>query len=189
MVLFVKNMVCNRCIYIVEQRLSSLSIPFKKVELGEIELVQAIEEVKVSCLLSDLQLLGFELLDDRKASLISQIKSCIINYVHSEDEDTQNMKLSALLQEKLRVDYNYLSSLFSSSESITIEKYVILQRVERVKELLTYDELNVNEIAYKLSYSSVQHLSQQFKKITGLTPSQYKTSKEAERKPLDEVGS
>jgi AraC-like DNA-binding protein len=190
MVLFVKNMVCNRCILVVKQRLTSLSIPFQKVELGEISLAEPPTDDQFTLLKQDLHLLGFELLDDRKASVVSQIKSFIIQYIHCDDETVLNKKLSALLAEKLNTDYNYLSSLFSSIEGLTIEKYVILQRIERAKELLTYNELSLNEIADKLCYSSVQHLSQQFKKVTGLTPSQYKQSaKEHGRRPLDQVGS
>lgn len=189
MILFVKNMVCNRCIMMVQQLLDRLSIPYEKVELGEIVLYDRLDDETFLRLNAELNLLGFDLLNDRKASIISQIKSCIIKYIHSDDELLMNKKLSVILAEQLHTDYNYLSALFSSIESITIEKYVILQRIERVKELLAYDELNLNEIAFKLSYSSVQHLSLQFKKITGLTPSQYKQSaKEIGRKPLDEVG-
>lgn len=112
-----------------------------------------------------------------------------VRYIHGEGQEDANKKLSVLLAEKLDADYNYLSSLFSSVEGLTIEKYVILQRVEKVKELLEYNELNLNQIADLLNYSSVQHLSQQFKKVTGITPSHYKQSKETGRKPLDRVGS
>lgn len=188
MELFIKNMVCNRCIMIVKQRLTALAIDYSSVELGEVKLNNPINDEQFTALKNDLHNLGFELLDDRKASLVTQIKSCIIRYIHDDDAE-MNKKLSVLLSEKLGVDYNYLSALFSSVEGITVEKYVILQRIERVKELLEYNELNLNEIADKLFYSSVQHLSQQFKKVTGLTPSQYKQSKDAGRKPLDEVGS
>jgi YesN/AraC family two-component response regulator len=190
MVLFVKNMVCNRCVMVVEQRLKAMLLQYEKVELGEISLAEPLTDHQFSLLKQDLHALGFEVLDDRKASLVSQIKSCIIKYIHSDDETVLNKKISAILTEKLNADYNYLSSLFSSVEGITLEKYVILQRIERAKELLAYNELSLNEIADKLCYSSVQHLSQQFKKITGLTPSQYKQSaKELGRRPLDEVGS
>lgn len=189
MELFIKNMVCNRCVMIVQQRLDALDIPYSNVQLGEVKLNTSLSDEPFAVLKEDLHVLGFELLDDRKASLVSRIKSCIIKYIHSEDDEIRNMKLSVLLAEKLQTDYSYLSALFSSIEGITIEKYVILQRIERVKELLSYNELSLNEIAWKLSYSSVQHLSQQFRKITGLTPSQYKQSKESGRKPLDEVGS
>ena len=183
-------MVCQRCIMVVTQRLKALSLPFEKVELGEISLSAPLSGDQFNLLKDDLHQLGFELLDDRKASIVSQVKSCIIQYIHGEDETVMNKKLSVILSEKLKADYNYLSSLFSSIEGITIEKFVILQRIERAKELLAYNELSLNEIADKLAYSSVQHLSQQFKKVTGLTPSQYKQSaKDLGRQPLDQVGS
>ena len=151
-------MVCDRCISMVKQRLESLSIDYNKVELGEIVLTNPITEEQMLSLKNELHNLGFELLDNRKASLVTQIKSCIIKYIHSDDELVMNKKLSVILSEKLGTDYNYLSSLFTSIESITIEKYVILQRIERAKELMEYNELNLSEIAHKLSYSSVQHL-------------------------------
>ena len=182
-------MVCDRCVMIVKQRLDTMQIQYNSVQLGEVKLNDPVTEAQFAALKADLHVLGFELLDDHKASLVSRIKSAIIKYIHSENEELMNMKLSALLADKLQTDYNYLSALFSSTEGITIEKYVILQRIERVKELLTYKELNLNEIAFKLSYSSVQHLSQQFRKVTGLTPSQYKQSKGSGRRPLDQVGS
>lgn len=182
-------MVCDRCILIVKQRLAALAIDYSAVELGEIKLNNAVTELQFSALKDELHILGFELLDDRKASLVTQIKTAIIRYIHTDDDAVMNKKLSVQLSEKLGVDYNYLSALFSSIEGITLEKYVILQRIERAKELLDYNELSLNEIADKLHYSSVQHLSQQFKKITGCTPSQYKQSREVVRKPLDQVGS
>lgn len=183
-------MVCDRCILVVKQRLTALSLPYEKVELGEISWAKSPTDDQLNLLKQDLHLLGFELLDDRKASVVSQIKSCIIKYIHSDNDTEMNKKLSVLLSEKLNADYNYLSSLFSSIEGITIEKYVILQRIERAKELIAYNELSLNEISDKLCYSSVQHLSQQFKKITGLTPSQYKQSaKQIGRQPLDQIGS
>jgi YesN/AraC family two-component response regulator len=174
----------------VKQRLTTLAIAYEKVELGEITLQAPLTDNQFTSLKQELHLLGFELLDDRKASVISQIKSCIIKYIHCDDDADLNKKLSVILSENLKTDYNYLSALFSSIEGITIEKYVILQRIERAKELLAYNELSLNEIAYKLCYSSVQHLSQQFKKVTGLTPSGYKQSpRELGRQPLDQVGS
>jgi AraC-like DNA-binding protein len=189
MELFIKNMVCDRCVMVVKQRLDALAIAYHRVALGEVQLVQPLTEEQFVLLKGGLETLGFELLDDRKASLVNQIKGVIIRSIHCEDTEEMNRKLSVLLSEKLGVDYNHLSSLFSYIEGLTIEKYAILQRIERAKELLTYNELSLNEIADRLSYSSVQHLSQQFKKITGITPSQYKQSKEAGRKPLDQVGS
>lgn len=188
MVYYVKNMVCDRCILMVKQRLSALCLDYSKVGLGEVELAYPLSEAQFLSLKNDLLQIGFELLDDKKASLVTQIKSTIIKYIHCDDNPDMNKKLSVLLAEKMGTDYNYLSSLFSATEGITIEKYVILQRVERVKELLKYNELTLNQIADKLCYSSVQHLSLQFKKITGITPSQYKNAKDAGRKPLDQVG-
>jgi AraC family transcriptional regulator len=189
MELFIKNMVCDRCVMIVKQRLNTLGIDYSGVDLGEVKLNKPVTEEQFAALKDDLYKFGFELLDDRKASIVTQIKSAIIRYIHCDDASEMNIKLSVLLTEKIGIDYNYLSSLFSSVEGITIEKYVILQRIERAKELLAYNELSLNEIADKLCYSSVQHLSQQFKKVTGLTPSQYKQSKEVGRTPLDQVGS
>jgi AraC-like DNA-binding protein len=190
MVLFVKNMVCDRCILMVKQCLTALSLPYEKVELGEICMAELPTDGHFNLLKQNLHVLGFELLDDRRSFIVSQVKSCIIRYIHSDNNVLMNKKLSVLLSEKLDTDYNYLSSLFSSSEGVTIEKFVILQRVERAKELLTYNELSLGEIADKLSYSSIQHLSQQFKKITGFTPSQYKLSaKDLGRQPLDQVNS
>jgi AraC family transcriptional regulator len=188
MELFIKNMVCDRCILMVKQRLAAHAVDFSTVALGEVRLNNPVSEEQFINLKADLNTMGFELLDDRKATVVTRIKSCIIRYIHGDDEDIMNRKLSVLLAENLGMDYNNLSALFSAVEGLTIEKYVILQRVERAKELLAYNELNINEVADKLGYSSVQHLSQQFKKVTGLTPSQYKQSKEFGRKPLDQVG-
>jgi AraC-like DNA-binding protein len=177
----------------VKQRLDALSIDYDKVELGEISLNKSLTDQQFSALKKDLQQLGFELLDDRKASLVSQIKSFIIKYIHGNDDPAMNKKFSVLLSEKLGADYNYLSALFSSIEGITIEKYVIAQRVERAKELLEYNELSLSvytsltlaDIAFKLNFNSVAHLSKQFKQQTGLTPSFFKEIK----KDKEEAGS
>lgn len=182
-------MVCNRCIMVVKQLLDTHSIKYLGVELGEVKLEQNLSSEQLAALTDSLKSLGFELVDDRKSSLVNQIKTVVIRYIHSEDTADSNKKLSVILSEKFGFDYNYLSSIFSTIEGTTIEKYVILQRIERAKELIDYNELSLNEIADSLSYSSVQHLSQQFKKITGLTPSQYKSSNDIDRKPLDQVGS
>lgn len=187
--LFIKNMVCDRCIMVVRQQLDQENIGYKNIQLGEVELSEPISGEQQGRLKEKLASLGFELLDDRRSALVTRIKSAIINLVHGNEMMEQNKKLSVLLSEKLGMDYHYLSTLFSSIEGLTIEKYAILQRIERAKELLMYDEMNLNEIAYSLGYSSVQHLSQQFKKITGLTPTHFKSLKENKRKPLDEVGS
>ncbi|ANE49925.1 AraC family transcriptional regulator [Flavisolibacter tropicus] len=185
--LYIKNMVCDRCIMAVRQELDKTDIEYKNIQLGEVELSKPLEEDQKEKLSESLNSLGFELLDDRKSALIAQIKSTIIKMVHANELVESNKKLSVILSEKLGMDYHYISSLFSSIEGVTIEKYVILQRIERAKELLIYDELNLNEIADALGYSSVQHLSLQFKKVTGLTPTYFKQMKEKNRKPLDKI--
>lgn len=181
-------MVCDRCKNLVRKQLELLSIDFKSIELGKVTLTKVILPEALSMLKEQLHKFGFELLIDEKASLVIQIKSAIINVIHSDDSAGINKKLSVMLAEKLSSDYGHLSALYSSVEGITVEQYVILQRIEKAKELLSYNETSLSQIADRLGYSSVQHLSQQFKKVTGLTPSQFKNSKELSRKPLDEVG-
>ncbi|HEV7329460.1 MAG TPA: AraC family transcriptional regulator [Flavisolibacter sp.] len=185
--LFIKNMVCDRCIMVVKEQLHAVGIEFKKVQLGEVELSQPASDEQIEKLGANLFPLGFELLDDKKAAVVTQIKSTIIKLIHNYENEEVNQKLSVILSQKLGKDYHFLSILFSSVEGTTIEKFVILQRIERAKELLMYDEMTINEIADTLGYSSVQHLSQQFKKITGLTPTHFKKLKENKRKPLDQV--
>lgn len=180
-------MVCNRCIMVVQQELDKLEIPYSKVDLGDVQLEETPAPEKLEALGTQLHSLGFELLDDKKTTLVEKLKTAIIRLIHGNENETLNTKLSVYLQDALQVDYHYLSTLFSTTEGLTIEKYVILQRIERVKELLQYDEMNLSEIADSLGYSSVQHLSQQFKKITGLTPTGYRQLKENNRKPLDKV--
>lgn len=186
MVLHIKNMVCDRCIMVVRQQLDKLGLDYKNVQLGQVELRSQPTSEQLSQLRLQLIDNGFELLDNKKARIVEGIKNTIVTLVHRNDEDL-NLKLSALLEEKLQRDYHYLSTLFSSVEGLTIERYAILQRIERVKELLMYDQESLGEIAYEMGYSSVQHLSQQFKKITGLTPSQFRNLKEKNRKPLDKI--
>ena len=130
--------------------------------------------------------LGFEIIDDKKSRVIEQIKNVIIDLVHHQDNETKN-NLSDVLSKELHHDYNYLSNLFSEVEGTTIEKYFIAQKIEKVKELLVYDELSLSEIAFRLNYSSAAYLSNKFKKVTGLTPSHFKQVKEDKRKPLDKV--
>jgi AraC family transcriptional regulator len=184
---YIKNMVCDRCILVVRELLDDMKIAYKNVQLGEIELMEECQEDKLQPLREQLRGVGFEMLDDKKSRLVEKIKSSIIQLIHDSTADDLNRKLSVVLSEKTNMDYHYLAGLFSSVEGITIEKYVILQRVEKVKELLIYDELTVSQIADALGYSSLQHLSQQFKKVTGLTPSHFKMLKENKRKPLDKV--
>jgi AraC family transcriptional regulator len=187
MELFIKNMVCNRCILVVQQELQKLDMGFTKIDLGEVTLDKPAAEEQLQLLRQRLHGLGFELLDDKKHALVEKLKTTIIRLIHGTDNATLNTKLSVVLQEALNTDYHHLSTVFSALEGQTIEKYVILQRIERVKELLQYDEMNLSEISDILGYSSVQHLSQQFKKITGLTPTAYRKLKDNDRKPLDMV--
>lgn len=184
--LFIKNMVCNRCIKVVKDELQALNLEPAHVELGEVRFDSHISQEEKVAIEKSLQPLGFELIDDKKSRLIEQIKSIIIDLVHHQDSDIKT-NLSHELSTQLHLDYNYLSNLFSQVEGVTIEKYFIAQKIEKVKELLVYDELSLSEIAFRLNYSSVAYLSNQFKKVTGLTPSHFKKIGEHKRKPLDEV--
>lgn len=184
--LYIKNMVCDRCLAAVRTILQKVEVGFTSVQLGEVILTETPSSAQLEKLANTLNEAGFELLDDSRSRIVEKIKNTIVTLIH-RDEEILNIKLSALLSEKLNKDYHYLSTLFSSVEGVTIEKYAILQRIERVKELLTYDELTLSEIAFQMGYSSVQHLSQQFKKEIGLTPTQFRALSEKKRKPLDKV--
>lgn len=181
-----KNMVCDRCIMVVESELEKLGIETKSVKLGEVITVHELESEERKRLETSLESVGFEVIDNKKGRIIEQIKNVVIDVVHYQNNDVKT-NLSDILSERLNLDYNYLSNLFSEVEGTTIEKYFISQKIEKVKELLVYDELSLSEIAYRLNYSSVAYLSNQFKKVTGLTPSHFKQIKEDKRKPLDKV--
>ena len=184
--IFIKNMVCHRCIMVVQNELEKLGLDAKNIKLGEVILSKEITSLEKENLSKTLEPLGFEVIDDKKGRIIEKIKNIIIDLVHHQDSDVKT-NLSDVLSDKLHHDYNYLSNLFSEVEGTTIEKYFIAQKVEKVKELLVYDELSLSEIANRLNYSSVAYLSNQFKKVTGLTPSHFKQIKEDKRKPLDKV--
>jgi len=186
MVLFIKNMVCDRCILIVRQELEKLDLQVKDIALGRVEPNTTPDVKQLQTLDIALRALGFELIDKQKDQLVEQIKTKVIERVHYLPLHTLQESLIQLVAKDLNKEYAYLSRLFSDVEGITIEKYVIQQKVEKVKELLEYGELNLNEIAYKMGYSSSAHLSTQFKSITGLSPSRYKATNK-ERKPLDQV--
>lgn len=186
MKLYVRNMVCNRCIMVVENTLKQLNIDYEKVLLGEVILNKKISEAEKNKIRESLEPLGFELIEDKSSRIIENIKAIIIDLIQNKNSELQT-NLSDLLSSELKHDYSYLSNLFSDVEGITIEKYFIAQRIEKVKELLVYDELSLTEIAYKLNYSSVSYLSSQFKKVTGLTPGHFKKIGEDRRKPLDKV--
>jgi len=181
-------MVCNRCIKVVREELEAINLTVRTINLGEAIVKEEESHIDISKLRQVLKENGFELLDDRKTQLIEKIKNTIVEVVHQHESIDLHINWSHLIQEKVGVDYQQLSALFSATESITIEKYIILQRIERVKELLIYNELNLSEIAWKLGYSSVQHLSSQFKKVIGLTPTEFKKVQGQDRKPLDEIG-
>ncbi|WP_345156649.1 helix-turn-helix domain-containing protein [Pontibacter saemangeumensis] len=185
--LYIKNMVCDRCKRVVAEELDKLGYTVLQVGLGEADIASPGGEVDLEQIREVMQANGFELLDDRKTKLIEQVKLAIIALVHQGEEAALHINTSDYIAEKVGVDYHYLSTLFSSFEGITIEKYLILQRIERVKELLVYNELSLKEIAYMLGYSSVAHLSNQFKKVTGLTPSHFKQLKTEKRKTIDKV--
>lgn len=186
MKLYIKNMVCNRCIMVVKSELEKLGLQVVYVELGEVELknnLNADEKKKIN---HALQQQGFILIDDKKSQLIEQIKTLIIDLVHYKSNNL-NSNLSDYLSQKLNHEYHYISNLFSEVEGTTIEKYLMAQKIEKVKELLIYNEHSLSEIADQLNYSSVAHLSSQFKKVTGLTPSHFKNIKSLKRKSLDEL--
>jgi len=186
MKLFIKNMVCPRCIKVVREELEKLGLHLISVELGEVELSENPSSDIISKIREVLIENGFELIEDKSAKLIEDIKKEIINTIQI-DEQKPNTNLSSFLEKTLNKDYSYLSSLFSSKENITIEHYYILQKIEKAKELLKYDELTLSEIAYKLGYNSVNHLSSQFKKITGMTATEFKKNTTITRKPIDSV--
>jgi AraC-like DNA-binding protein len=172
----------------VRQVLSEEGIGYHHVKLGEVELLDQPTPAQLEAVSTRLKALGFELLDDKRSRIVEKIKSTIISIIHQNQEDL-NLKLSALLADKIGMDYHYLTTLFSSVEGITIEKYTILQRIEKVKELMMYNEMSLSDIAFNMGYSSVQHLSQQFKKVTGLTPSQFRELKGNKRTSIDRIGS
>ena len=187
MTLHIKNMVCDRCIMVVNQQLQALGFTVMDTVLGQVDLAETLDENQLLKLRSALKLLGFELIDQKREQLVERIKNVIIEMIHHTDPEEIKINYSDYIASRLDKDYPYLSSLFSESEDITIEKYIISQKIEKVKELLEYDELNLNQIALKLGYSSAAHLSAQFKNVTGITPSKFKASESKKRKPLDMI--
>ncbi len=179
-------MVSLRCKMVVKEELKKLGLHFIVVDLGEIEIMEDISEDQRENLKTALLDSGLELMDDKKAVLIEKVKSVIIEMVHYADE-LPKINYSDYISEKLKYDYTYLSNLFSEVKGITIQQFIIIHKIERVKELLLYDELNLTEISYRMQYSSVAHLSNQFKKITGLTPSEFRHLKDRHRNPIEEL--
>jgi AraC-like DNA-binding protein len=182
--LLIKNMVCQRCILTVKAILDSSRIPFDQIELGEVELKKPISGPQLRKVETELQKFGFELIETRVSKIVEDIKKLVLDYI-KDGENDKKRKLSAFITARLHYDYSYLSDLFSSIEGTTIEKYFIHQRIEKVKELIVYDELSITEIAYRTGFSSVHHLSSQFKKETGFNASHFKKIGAARRKSID----
>jgi AraC-like DNA-binding protein len=187
MKLYIKNMVCERCKIVVANALKELGIETKSVELGEIVLADNTSTELIAAFGNAITQYGFEVIEDKTARIISKIKGAVIDFVHHPNAQRKVVRFSSYLAEFAGKDYNYLSGIFSAVEGFTIEQYLINQKIEKVKELLVYDELTLSEIADQLNYSSVQHLSTQFKKVTGLTPSHFKKIGAMKRLTLDNV--
>lgn len=179
-------MVCPRCIQTVDAIMNTLGIDLLHIDLGEVEIDIPLTKIQLEVLGVELKKSGFELLEDQSSKIINKIKSILIASIHYTSED-QKVNYSSLLSDKLKQEYSSLSKLFSSVEGITIEKFVVKQKIERVKELIIYDELSLKEIAFQLNYSSVAYLSNQFKKETGMTPTQFKNQNLRNRKSLDSI--
>lgn len=186
MILYIKYMVSLRCKMMVREELKKLDLDYLNIDLGRVEIMGEITPEKRETLRENLAKSGLELLDDKRAILIERIKNVIVEMVHYTDE-IPKVNYSDYISEKLNHDYTYLSNIFSEVKGITIQHYIIMHKIERVKELLLYDELNLTEIAYMLNYSSVAHLSNQFKKITGLSPSFFKQMKYKRSQNLENI--
>lgn len=183
--IYIKNMVCDRCIAAVKQTLTKLDIPFSKVVLGSADIEK--EGVDLEHLAKELETIGFELIQDKNIQIVENVKALIVNYIHYNKSESLKINFSEYLSTQVGKEYSFISKKFSEIEKTTIEKFIILQKIEKVKELISYNELNFSEIAFQLNYSSVAHLSKQFKNITGKTLSDYKKTVKKERKALDKV--
>jgi len=180
-------MVSDRCKTAVKEELKKFGLHFIMVDLGEAEIMESLSAGQREQLKIALHGVGFELMDDKKAVLIEKIKNAIIEMVHYTDEMIK-VNFSDFLSKKLNYNYTYLANLFSEVQGSSIEQFIISHKIERIKELIIYNELNITEIAWKMNYSSVAHLSNQFKKYTGLTPSHFKQMKDKKRSPIEEIG-
>lgn len=185
--LHIRNMVCNRCIKVVKDEFEKIHLTIEEIELGKVKVSSLITEEKLNEVRELLVENGFELINNKKSQVVDTIKTLIIERIHHGKDMPETLNCSDIITAEIGYDYSYLSNLFSSAEGVTIEKYIIYQKIEKAKELLIYNELSLKEISYQLRYSSVQYLSNQFKKVTGFTPTQFKKLKENKRKPLDEV--
>ncbi|MEO8950165.1 MAG: helix-turn-helix transcriptional regulator [Mucilaginibacter sp.] len=187
MIVYIKNMVCDRCIMVVRQQLENIGLNVSEVNLGNATVQPEPDSEQLRQISSQLKLLGFELLDNEKEQMVERIKSLVIEKVHYSDLADTHLNFSQYLSEGMNKDYAYLSRMFSDAEDTTIEKFIIQQKIEKVKELLEYGQLNLNEITWKMGYSSSAHLSAQFKAVTGITPSQFKASEKMNRKAIDKI--
>ncbi|MEI6899871.1 MAG: AraC family transcriptional regulator [Bacteroidota bacterium] len=187
MKIFIKYMVSNRCKMAVKAVLKELGLHYILVDLGEVEIMEDLSDDLREQLKVNLVIAGLELMDDKRSVLIEKIKNSIIEMIHNTEENIK-VNFSDYLSKKLSHDYTYLSNLFSEVQGTTIEHFIIAHKIERIKELIIYDELNISQIAWKMNYSSVAHLSNQFKKETGLSPSHFKQLKVKRRNPIEEIG-
>ena len=179
-------MVSNRCKMVVRTALKGLGVHFVMLELGEVEIMERLTGQQSDSLRDTLEDAGLELIDDKRSILIEKIKNAIIDMVHHSEEMVK-VNISTYLSEKLNHDYTYLANIFSQVQGVSIEQCIILHKVEKIKELLMYGELNISEISYKMNYSSTAHLSTQFKKVTGLTPTHFRQLKEKRRNPIEQI--
>jgi AraC-like DNA-binding protein len=187
--LYIKNMVCPRCIKVVREELTKLGLDVRNVVLGEVEVSGDLQDLPLEAIRRVLEENGFELIQDKRSKTIERIKHAVLKLVQNDYEKNPiRVKDSEFIAREVGQEYHSLSTLFSSVEGMTIEQYLILQRIERVKELLKYGELTLSEIAYRMGYSSVAHVSNQFKKVTGMTPSEFKKLGGMHRHPIDQVG-
>jgi len=187
MKLFIKYMVSQRCKMVVKEELKKMGLHYMVVDLGEVEIMETLQDTQWQTLKEALMVSGLELMDDKRTILIEKIIHVIMEMIHVSEE-LPIVNYSNHISEKLNYDYTYLSNLFTEIKGITIQQFIILHKIERIKELIIYDEFNITEIAWKMNYSSVAHLSNQFKKITGFSPTHFKQLKQKRRTPIEEIG-
>jgi AraC-like DNA-binding protein len=188
MIIHIKNMVSERCKRAVENILDKLAIQSSRIDLGEVVIDSTTSNLKLKAVKAELEMAGFEILIDKKIVLIQKVKDEIIKMIHQEEDDELlKTNFSVFISDKMNNDYTYLSNLFSKELGITIEHFIIIHKIERIKELLSYDELSISEIAWKMNYSSVAHLSNQFKKETGVTPSVFKQQQTKVRQNIEDI--
>lgn len=187
MKLFIKYMVSQRCKMVVKEELKKMGLHYMVVDLGEVEIMETLQDAQWQILKEALMVSGLELMDDKRTILIEKIIHVIMEMIHVSDE-LPIVNYSNHISDKLNYDYTYLSNLFTEIKGITIQQFIILHKIEKIKELIIYGEMNITEIAWKMNYSSVAHLSNQFKKITGFSPTHFKQLKQKRRTPIEEIG-